>query len=157
MTEVHFREFADLAAMSRLPAIAAKRSFAEAGLLMSYGADLRAQGERRAAFVDKILKGAKPADIPVEQPTKFELVINLKTAKAIGLSTPAGGTRAGSRARTVGKGAHCATPRAQSVQASGTTRADSAMTRIRIGSYCPQSIKTGKPCRTGSPRVCNSL
>jgi putative ABC transport system substrate-binding protein len=88
MTEVHFRELADLAAKSRLPAIAAKRSFAEAGLLMSYGVDLRAQGDRRAALVDKILKGAQPADVPVEQSFRFELVINLKTAKALRLTIP---------------------------------------------------------------------
>jgi len=88
MTDNHFREIADLAATSRLPAIASKRRFAEAGLLMSYGVDSVALAERRAVFVDKILKGAKPADLPVEQPTKFELVINLKTAKALGLSIP---------------------------------------------------------------------
>jgi putative ABC transport system substrate-binding protein len=88
LTEVYFRELADLAVKSRLPAIAAKRSFAEAGLLMSYGVDLRAQGERRAALVDKILKGAQPADVPVEQSFRLELVINLKTAKALRLTIP---------------------------------------------------------------------
>jgi putative tryptophan/tyrosine transport system substrate-binding protein len=88
MTEVHFRELANLAAKSRFPAIAAQRSFAEAGLLMSYGLDLRAQGERRAAFVDKILKGAKPGELPIDQATKFAFVINLKTAKALGLTIP---------------------------------------------------------------------
>ncbi len=87
-TDVHFRELADLAAKSRLPAIAAKRTFVEAGLLMSYGVDLAVGGERHAVFVDKILKGAKPADVPVEQAHKFELVVNLKTARTLGLTMP---------------------------------------------------------------------
>jgi putative ABC transport system substrate-binding protein len=79
---------ADLAAKNRLPAIYTRRDFVESGGLMSYGPD-RAEAYRRAALiVDKILKGAKPADIPVEQPTKFELIINLKTAKALGLTIP---------------------------------------------------------------------
>ena len=88
LTDVHFGELAALAVKHRLPAIAAKRTFAEAGLLMSYGVDLRAQGERRAAFVDKILNGAKPADLPVEQAFRLELVINLKIAKTLGLTIP---------------------------------------------------------------------
>ena len=88
MTDRHSSELADLAAKSRLPAIASTRTFADAGLLMSYGVNLAALAERRAAFVDKILKGAKPADLPVEQPTKFEFVVNLKTAKQIGLTIP---------------------------------------------------------------------
>jgi putative tryptophan/tyrosine transport system substrate-binding protein len=73
---------------SRLPSVYGNREAVEAGGLMSYGAD-RVDGYRRAAnYVDKILKGAKPADLPVEQPTKFEFIINLKAAKQIGLTIP---------------------------------------------------------------------
>ena len=72
----------------RLPAIFFDRGFAEAGGLMAYGTSIADVWRRAAYFVDKILKGAKPADLPVEQPTKFELVINLKTAKALGLTIP---------------------------------------------------------------------
>src|SRR5262249_29250729 len=79
---------ADLAARSRLPAIYWDRSFAEAGGLMAYGHSPADLSRRAATYVDKILKGAKPADLPVEQPTKFELIINLKTAKQIGLTIP---------------------------------------------------------------------
>ncbi|MBI3371484.1 MAG: ABC transporter substrate-binding protein [Betaproteobacteria bacterium] len=81
-------QIAQLAAKNRLPSIAGTREYAEAGGLISYGAS-NADGFRRSAsYVDKIFKGAKPADLPVEQPTKFELVINRKTAKALGLTIP---------------------------------------------------------------------
>jgi ABC-type uncharacterized transport system substrate-binding protein len=76
------------AAKSRLPAIFPDREFAEAGGLMTYGPNLAANFRRAAAFVDKIFKGAKPADLPVEQPATFGLVINLKTAQALGLTIP---------------------------------------------------------------------
>jgi ABC-type uncharacterized transport system substrate-binding protein len=82
------RQVAELAARSRLPAMYDLRSYVEAGGLISYGADINDIWRRAAVFVDKILKGAKPGDLPVEQPTKFELVINLKTAKALGLTIP---------------------------------------------------------------------
>jgi putative ABC transport system substrate-binding protein len=77
-----------LATMHRLPAIYARREFAEAGGLLAYGANFSDSYRRVAIYVDKILKGAKPGDLPVEQPTQFELVINLKTAKALGLTIP---------------------------------------------------------------------
>jgi putative tryptophan/tyrosine transport system substrate-binding protein len=80
------RQISDLAAKLRLPTVYGYRDFAEAGGLMSYGADRRQMYRRAAEYVDKILNGAKPATLAVEQPTKFELVINLKTAKALGLT-----------------------------------------------------------------------
>ena len=79
---------ADLALKNRLPTMFAQRAYAQAGGLMAYAADFSDLFRRAATYVDKILKGAKPADLPVEQPTKFDLVINLKTAKALGLTIP---------------------------------------------------------------------
>jgi putative ABC transport system substrate-binding protein len=78
----------ELAAQSRVPAIYPGKEFADAGGLMAYGPNVRESYRRAATYVDRILKGAKPADLPVERPTKFELVINLKTAKALGLTIP---------------------------------------------------------------------
>ena len=78
---------------SRLPSVYGSREVVEAGGLMSYNADLAHSYRRVAIYVDKILKGAKPGDLPIEQPTKFELVINLKTAKQIGLAIPPGYSR----------------------------------------------------------------
>jgi len=86
MLFAEYNRIASLAAASRLPAIYAAREGADAGGLMSYGANLPDLFRQTAAYVDKILKGAKPAELPVQQPTKFELVINLKTAKALGLT-----------------------------------------------------------------------
>jgi putative ABC transport system substrate-binding protein len=82
------RQIVDLAAMNRLPSITADSGFPETGSLMSYGPNYADSYRRAATYVDKIFKGAKPADLPVEQPTKFELVINGKTAKALGLTIP---------------------------------------------------------------------
>ena len=79
---------AELAAQIRLPAIYAESEYADAGGLISYGANFEELYRRAAHYVDRILKGAKPADLPVEQPTKFELVINVKTANALGLTVP---------------------------------------------------------------------
>jgi putative ABC transport system substrate-binding protein len=84
----HRKQLVDLAVKSRLPAIYDRAEFVEDGGLMTYGASQNDLYRRAATYVDKILKGAKPADLPVEQPTKFELIINLKTAKQIGLTIP---------------------------------------------------------------------
>ena len=82
------QRIADLAAKNRLPTVYASRNYVEVGGLMSYGPNFADLHRRAASYVDKILKGAKPSDLPVEQPTKFELLINLKTAKALGLEIP---------------------------------------------------------------------
>ena len=90
-TPLFFAERVRIVALTvqhRLQAMFFSREFVEAGGLMAYGPSLLEQFRRAATYVDKILKGAKPADLPVEQPTKFELVINLKTAKALGLTIP---------------------------------------------------------------------
>jgi len=88
VTWANRQQIADLAVQHRLPGIHFFREYAEAGLLLTYGVNFVAQFRRAAIYVDKILRGAKPADLPVEEPTQFELVINLKTAKALGLTIP---------------------------------------------------------------------
>jgi len=88
-TNVHRTEIISLAARHRLPAVYAFRFFAELGGLLSYGNDFLDNYRRAASYADRILKGAKPTELPVMAPVKFELVINLKTAKALGLDVPA--------------------------------------------------------------------
>jgi len=85
---LHSTRIVDFAEQSRLPAMYGIKEYAAAGGLMFYGTDIADLFRRAATYVDKILKGAKPADLPVQRPTKFELVINLKTAKALGLKIP---------------------------------------------------------------------
>jgi putative ABC transport system substrate-binding protein len=81
-------QIADLALSHRLPTVQQIRDFVEAGGLMSYGPSLFALGQRSAWYMDRIVKGTSPADLPVEQPTRFELILNLKTAKTIGIELP---------------------------------------------------------------------
>jgi len=88
VTRTKLKRIAELAIKNRLPSVFHVREFADAGGLLAYGPDRSDLFRRAATYVDKILKGAKPADLPIEQPTKFELVINLKTAKQIGLTIP---------------------------------------------------------------------
>jgi putative tryptophan/tyrosine transport system substrate-binding protein len=88
LTNSYLSQIANFAAANKLPAIFGFREFVDAGGLMAYGANLADLFRRAAAYVDKILRGAKPAELPIQQPTKFELVINLKTAKALGLIVP---------------------------------------------------------------------
>jgi putative ABC transport system substrate-binding protein len=85
---VHATKIAELAMTSRLPVLSGETGYVERGGLMNFGPNIAASWHRSAAYVEKILKGAKPGDLPIEQPTKFELVINLNTAKALGLTTP---------------------------------------------------------------------
>jgi putative ABC transport system substrate-binding protein len=84
-TRANRQRIVDFAARSRLPAIYETREFVEAGGLISYGPNLVAMQRRSATYIDKILNGAKPGDLPVEQPTAFELIINMKTANALGI------------------------------------------------------------------------
>jgi len=84
----HAKRIADLALRTRLPAIYGFREFPDVGGLVSYGASLREEHKLAAQYIDKIFKGAKPSDLPVQQPTKFELLLNLKTAKALGIDVP---------------------------------------------------------------------
>jgi ABC-type uncharacterized transport system substrate-binding protein len=88
MLFVERRRIVELAAKHRLPSMAMGREFVELGGLMSYGASIADLNRRSATYIDKILKGAKPGDLPVEQPTKFELLVNLKTARELGLTIP---------------------------------------------------------------------
>jgi putative ABC transport system substrate-binding protein len=84
----HQRQITSLAAKDRIPVIYHVRTFMDEGGLMAYAPDVKVQFRRAADYVDKILKGANPAELPIEQPTKFELMVNLKTAKALGITIP---------------------------------------------------------------------
>src|SRR5262245_21772824 len=84
----HRARIVEAAAKSRLPVMAQAKEFAEAGALMTYGVNLRDSFHRAASYVDRILKGTKPGDLPIEQPTKFELAVNLRAAKALGVVIP---------------------------------------------------------------------
>ena len=84
----HRKRIVELAARSRVPAVYGEREFVDAGGFMFYGASLREMYRDAAVYVDKILKGAKPADLPIEQPAKLELIINLRAAKALGITIP---------------------------------------------------------------------
>jgi putative ABC transport system substrate-binding protein len=86
--DIERQRIVDLAAKIRLPTVYTTRSYVDSGGLMSYGPNFADLNRRAASYVDKILKGAKPADLPVEQPTKFEMFINLKTAKVLGITVP---------------------------------------------------------------------
>jgi putative tryptophan/tyrosine transport system substrate-binding protein len=88
VTFIHVKEIADFATEERLPAIYGFREFCDRGGLLCYGTDLAGLFRRYGCFVDKILKGTKPGDIPVEEPTRFELIVNARTAKTFGLTIP---------------------------------------------------------------------
>jgi len=88
LTRAHHKRILEFAARNRLPVMYERRDFVDEGGLISYGANFPDLLRRGAAFVDKILRGGQPADLPVEQPTRFELVVNLKTAKALGFTIP---------------------------------------------------------------------
>ena len=88
VTEAHREMIVELAAKYRMPVMYAAREFVDVGGLISYGVDYPDLYRRAAIYVDKIFKGAKPADLPVEQPTRFEFVVNLKTARALGITVP---------------------------------------------------------------------
>jgi len=95
-------QIAEMAVRNRLPACGTQREVADAGFLLTYGADVPDLYRRLAGFVDKIFKGAKPADLPIEQPTKFELLINLKTAKALDINCAPGAARPRRRGDRIG-------------------------------------------------------
>jgi putative ABC transport system substrate-binding protein len=88
LTLTHAARIAEFARKSRLPSVFELRGFVDAGGLLAYGPDTTDMYRRAAGYVDKILKGARPAELPVEQPTKFDFVVNLKTAQALGLTIP---------------------------------------------------------------------